>query len=246
MKKDFKAITRRHELTFIFIFPVSIIVMMFFTTFRYGGSIPAGGSSLLFALITLLPGVFTAPFLGVFIMGLEGENVWYLHSSPLSARAIARAKYFFVVIVDLAVTLVCAIVSGIIFAPSLLFAAAILTEATLLIFSLSAISLACGFRAADYQGFFPMNRLIKPKWGLLNFLLCAIIALAIAAPAVPYFLSIAPTTLPIQLPVAISLPDYYVFAALSLSTVISATVTYVFRSMVLEGAVKFRAEAEGV
>ncbi|MCW4047758.1 MAG: hypothetical protein NWE99_09425 [Candidatus Bathyarchaeota archaeon] len=246
MKKDLRAITRRHELMFIFVFPISIIVMMFFTTLRYGGSIPAGGSSLLFALITLLPGALTTPFLGSFIMGLEGENVWYLHSSPLSAENIARAKYFFVVIVDLVITLICAMVSGIIFAPSLIFAAVILIEATLLIVSLSAVSLACGFRGADYRGFFPMNRLLKPKWGLLNLVLCAVVALAIVAPVIPYFLSIASTALPIPFPLVISLPDFYVYVALVLSGVVSAFITYVFRKLVRAGAEKFRAEAEGI
>ncbi|MBT0158413.1 hypothetical protein G4O51_00320 [Candidatus Bathyarchaeota archaeon A05DMB-2] len=246
MKKDFRAITRRHELMFIFILPISVIIMMFFTTLRYGGSIPAGGSALLFALVTLLPGVFTAPFLGVFIMGLEGENVWYLHSSPLSAKTIARAKYFFVVIVDLAVTLICSVVSGIFFTPSLLLAMVILVEAALLIFALSAVSLACGFRGADYRGFFPVNRLLKPKWGLLNFFLCAATAVAIVAPMIPYALSILSGSLPTSFFSVISLPNYYVYAAMFLSIVIAVAITYVFRKLVLEGAARFRAEAEGI
>ena len=152
MKKDFKSITRRHELTFIFIFPISMLAMVFLSALRIlqGDLPPVGISYFLFALITLFPGIWIAPFVGGLLTGLEGSSVWYLFSSPVSAKSIARSKFFFVAFFALSVTLICSIVGGFVFRPSVLFVAVTLLEAVFLIFSLSAISVALGIKGADF------------------------------------------------------------------------------------------------
>ncbi len=245
MKKDFKGITRRHELTFIFIFPISMLAMVFLSALRIsqGDLPPVGISYFLFATITLFPGIWIAPFVGGMLTGLEGSSVWYLFSSPISAKSIAKSKIFFVSFFGLFVTLVCSIIGGVVFRPSVLFMIVTLLEAVFLIFSLSAISVAIGIKAADFRGFFPFSRVIKPKWGLLNFILCALIALAIVAPIIPYVLGVFAVSF---LPAMPLLPEYYVYAGLFLSGIIAVAVTYVFRGVAVGNAEQLLTEGDSI
>ena len=245
MKKDFKGITRRHELAFIFILPISMLAMVFLSALRIlqGDLPPVGISYFLFALITLFPGIWIAPFVGGLLTGLEGSSVWYLFSSPISAKSIAKSKFFFVAFFALSVTLICSIVGGLVFRPSVLFVAVTFLEAVFLMFALSAISVALGIKGADFRGFFPFSRVIKLKWGLLNFILCAVIALAIVAPIIPYVLSVFAVSF---LPAIPPLPEYYVYAGLFLSGIIAVAVTYVFRGVAVSNAEQMLTEGDSI
>jgi hypothetical protein len=147
MKKEFKSVTRRHELTFIFIFPISMLVLIFFSALRSsqaGSPLPVGGHYLLFALMTLIPGLMITPFLGTLLTSLEGTSVWYLFSAPISAKSIARIKFFFVAFFALSITFVCSIIGGLVFRPRRCFLAVTLLVAGCWMFSMSAISVALG------------------------------------------------------------------------------------------------------
>jgi hypothetical protein len=246
MKKDFKTITRRHELSFIFIFPISMLAMVFITALRSAqasGPLPMNGFDVLFALTALIPSVWIAFFLGSMLTGLEGSSIWYVFSSPVSAKAIARSKFFFVALLSLCITIVCSVIGGVVFRPSPLVLAVTLLEAVFLICVLSAVSVAIGIRAADFRGDFPYSRVIKPKWSLLNFLLCAAVGLAVVAPVIPFALSIFPVPFFPAMPL---FPEYYVYAGLFVSGVIAAGVTYVFRGVAVSNAEQVLAEAESI
>jgi predicted permease len=165
MKKEFKTVTRRHELSFIFIFPISMLVLIFFNVLRapQTSPVPMGGYSFLFALITLLPGLMMLPFLGTLLTTLEGSSIWYLFSSPISAKSIAKAKIFFLSFFALAIMLLCSVIGGIVFRPPPLVIAVTLLEAVFLIFSLSAISVAIGIKAAEPRGIFGVSKMVKPS-----------------------------------------------------------------------------------
>jgi hypothetical protein len=246
MKKDFKTITRRHELSFIFIFPISMLAMLFITTLRSSqasGFLPVNGFYVLFALTALIPGVWIAFFLGSMLTGLEGSSIWYVFSSPVSAKSIARSKFFFVALFSLCITIVCSIIGGVVFRPSPLVLAVTLLEAVFLICVLSAISVAIGIKAADFRGDFPYSRVIKPKWNLLNFLLCAAVGLAVVAPIIPYALTIFPVPFFPAMPL---IPEYYVYAGLLVSGIIATGVTCVFRGVAVSHAEQVLAEAESI
>ena len=246
MKKEFKTVTRRHELTFIFIFPISMLAIIFINALRSSqasGPLPVGGSYLLFALITLIPGIMITPFLGTLLTTLEGTSVWYLFSAPISAKSIARSKFFFVAFFALSITLVCSLIGGLVFRPSVLVAAVTLLEAVFLMFSLSAISVAFGIKAAEFRGVFGFSRIVKPKWGLLGFILCAVIGSAIVAPIIPYVLSTFAISF---LPAIPPLPEYYVYPALLLSGIIAVAMTYLFRRVALDNAEKMLADPDSI
>jgi hypothetical protein len=246
MKKEFKTVTRRHELTFIFIFPISMLALIFFNVLRgsqVNGPIPMGGSYVLFALITLMPGIMITPFLGTLITSLEGTSVWYLLSSPISAKSIAKSKFFFVGLFSLSITLACSLIGGIVFRPSVLVAAVTLLEAVFLLFSLSAISVALGIKAAEFRGIFGFSRVIKPKWGLLSFILCVLVGLAIVAPVIPYALSVFAVSF---LPTMPLLPEYYVYSGLFVSGIIAVAVTHVFRGVAVGNAEQLLTEGDSI
>lgn len=150
MRKDLKSFTRRHELMYIFIFPIIFIVMPILTTLRTetgaGNPMPTVFPSFMFAYMTVLPGTLMAVIIGSMITGSEGESIWYLYSSPVSAKSLFRAKYGFVLLFSLTVTLVCSILSGLIFVPPLQIAILGLAEGIFLIVSLTSISLSFGIR----------------------------------------------------------------------------------------------------
>ena len=86
MRKDVKSFTIRHELMYIFIFPIIFIVMPILTTLRTetgaGNPMPAAFPSFMFAYMTVLPSTLIAVTIGSMITGSEGESIWHLHSSP--------------------------------------------------------------------------------------------------------------------------------------------------------------------
>jgi hypothetical protein len=250
MRKDFKSFTRRHELMYIFIFPIIFVIIPIFTTLRIetgaGNPMPAAFPSFMFAYLTMLPGTLMAVTIGSMIIGSEGESVWYLYSSPVSAKSFVKAKYAFVILFSLAVTLICSIISGVLLFPSPEFAIISVIEAAFLLLSLTTVSLNFGIRGADFRELFPRPRMIRPKWGIINFIVCVITGLAIVAPIVPYILNYFFGAIGTNLAISIPLPEYYVYIALILSGAIAAIITYVFRKMALNNAERLLAESEGI
>jgi hypothetical protein len=245
IKKEFKTVTRRHELSFFFIFPISMLMLVFFNILRapQTSPVPMGGYSFLFVLVTLIPGLMMLPFLGTLLTTLEGSSIWFLFSSPISAKSIAKAKIFFLSFFALAITVVCSVIGGFVFRPSVMVVAVTLLEAVFLIFSLSAISVAFGIKAAEPRGIFGVSKMVKPKWALLGFILCIAIGIAIVAPVIPYALSVFAVAF---LPTIPSLPEYYVYLALLLSGVIAVSMTYLFRRVAVDNAEQLIADPDAI
>jgi hypothetical protein len=243
IRKDFRAFTRRRELMYIFIMPIVFIIMPLLSSMRGTvGTMPSAFYSFLFAYLTLLPGTLMAISLGSITTGSEGGNVWYVYSSPISAKGLVKAKYFFATLFSFAVTLVCFFISALLMSPSPRMAGIGLTEAILLVFSLGIVSLSFGIRGADFREF-PRPRMIRPLWGFINVIVCTLLALAVISPMIPYGLKILFET---QAPIAISisLPESYLYVALPLSGVIASVVTYVFHKKAVKNAEGFLLKAE--
>jgi len=243
IRKDFRAFTRRRELMYIFIMPIVFIIMPLLSSMRGTvGTMPSAFYSFLFAYLTLLPGTLMAISLGSITTGSEGGSVWYVYSSPIPVKGLVKAKYFFATLFSFAVTLVCFFISALLMSPSPRMAGIGLTEAILLVFSLGMVSLSFGIRGADFREF-PRPRMIRPLWGFINVIVCILLALAVISPMIPYGLKIL---LEAQAPIAISisLPESYLYVALSLSVVIASVITYVFYRIAVKNAEEFLLKAE--
>ena len=243
IRKDFRAFTRRRELMYIFIMPIVFIIMPLLSSMRGTvGTMPSAFYSFLFAYLTLLPGTLMAISLGSITTGSEGGSVWYVYSSPISVKGLVKAKYFFATLFSFAVTLICFFISALLMSPSPRMAGIGLTEAILLVFSLGMVSLSFGIRGADFREF-PRPRMIRSLWGFINVIVCILLALAVISPMIPYGLKIL---FEAQAPIAISisLPESYLYVALSLSVVIASVITYVFYRIAVKNAEEFLLKAE--
>jgi hypothetical protein len=248
MRKDFKAFTRRQELAYIFIFPVIFSIMPLLSMMRVGAEAASPQAlhalhSFLFAFLALLPGTLMATTLGTMMIGLEGGSVWYVYSSPINARSLVRAKYLFTVLFSLVVTLVCSVVGGVIWTPSVRMSILCSLEAVFLTFSLSMVSLSFGIKGADFRQH-PRPRMIRPMWMLINGLVCIILAAVIVSPIIPYAVDFLLKTVQASITMPLPIPEAYLYIAVPVSGVISYVVAYMSYRNTLKNAENFLVKAE--
>jgi len=246
MRKDFKAFTRRQELGYIFILPVVSAIMPILSAMRTAPAeapIPHWFYSFLSAYLTLVPGTMMAAMLGTMMIGLEGSSVWHVYSSPTDARSLVRAKYYFTTLFSLAVTLTCSAISVVVWTPSARLIIPSVVEAVFLIFSLSMISLSFGIRGADFREL-PRGMRIRPKWGLVNGLLCIVLAAAIFSPIIPYAVNFLFEAIQSPTKIVLPVPEAYIYVALPVSGVIASAVTYAFHRIAMKNAENLLISAE--
>ena len=241
LRKDLRAFTRRHELMYIFIFPIIFIIIPLLSAMRGGTEMPSTFSSFLFIYLTLLRGTLMAIILGGLMMGSEGESVWLIYASPVSAKSLVKAKYSFIILFSLLVTSVCSFAAIFLTTPSLKAALIGFVEAVFLAVSLAMVSLTCGIKGADFRELPPRPRMIRPIWSLINMVVCAITGLAILAPLIPYGIQ---RIFQSWLITIFFLPDYYPYVALLISGVIAVVVTYMARKIALNSAEELLRKAE--
>jgi len=245
IRKDLRAFTRRRELMYIFILPIIFVIMPLLSAMRGRTEVPP----FIFAYLALLPGTFMAVFLGSSVVGSEGESVWYVYSSPIDARSLVKAKYFFTVLFSLAVTFICSIIGALLTSPSTQIVAIGLIESPLLIFSLGIVSLSFGIKGADFQEL-PRPRMIRPLWGLVNIVVCFVLGVAVISPLIPYILNIilragqTSLSMPVWATSLIPVPENYLYIALPVSGTIATIITYAFYRIALKNAEELLTRAE--
>jgi hypothetical protein len=189
IRKDFKAFTRRRELITVFIIPIIILILPITQSLGSSSGTDTLYSGLILpAEIFLLPASLMSMSLGTFIIGEEGQAVWRIFSSPISARSLIKAKYFFTVIFSLVILAVTGVVGFFVFRPPTGFATALLSISIFLSLSLGAVSLSNGIRGADFLDA-PRARMIRQEWSLINSGVCLLTTLAVLAPFFPFFVT---------------------------------------------------------
>ena len=236
IRKDFKAFTRRRELISTFILPIVFIILPIMTSLNSSG---AAASSFMpqfwFAYTTLFPASLMAMSLGNFMTGEEGQNIWRIYASPVSAKSFVKSKYAFMLIFALIVLPITSTVGYIIYQPSIRAAIAMVSIAVFVVFAAGALSLANGIKGADFNEL-PKPRMIRTEWSLINMLTCAATALAVMIPLIPYIISVfLGTSFGIFL-------DLYLSVAIS--GVIAAVLTFIFYKMAIGNAKELLTKAE--
>jgi hypothetical protein len=224
IRKDIRSFTRRRELISIFILPIVFIIVAVINSINLGDS-GVEVNWIFEGMLFLFPGALMAMLLGNMLIGEEGQAVWRIYASPVSAKSLVKAKYTFLIIMSTITLIITGTVGIIFFRSSPIMITAAFLEALFLIFALGAIGLVCGFRGADFTGG-RRQRMIRQEWGLISFLVCAVAGLAILAPLVPYLLGtiigelweILPFTLP-----AMGLTELSI--AIVISGIITAVIT---------------------
>ena len=191
IRKDLRAFTRRRELMSIFIAPIIIIILPLMQSLGAANApVTQQFSIYSIALTFLLPASLMAMSLGNFVVGEEGQAVWRIYSSPISAKNLVKSKYFFIIFFSLVVLAITGTIGLVMYHPSLRAAILAPFEAIFLVFALGSISLSNGIAGADFTET-PRPRMIRQTASLLNLGACVLAGLAILAPFFPYVLSSA-------------------------------------------------------
>jgi hypothetical protein len=216
IRKDFKAFTRRRELTYIFVLPIVFVLVPLMQSFSSSQMPSSSSFSSLFQIVygSLLPVAIFSIFLGGIIVGEEGHAIWRVYASPISAESLVKSKYFFIIFFGTLVTIIVGTVDTLAFHSSTDLAFVAFLEGFLLMFPLAAISLSIGLMGPDFREE-PRPRFIKVEWSLLNMILCFIAAIGIVSPFIPVAIS----------SIFASGSQNDLFLPLGISTVISIIVT---------------------
>lgn len=239
IRKDVRSFTRRRELMGIFIVPIVFVIVSIFNSINTSNS-GAGELAIFFqAMIFLFPAGILAMTLGNMLIGEEGQAVWRIYASPVSAKSLVKSKYAFLVLLSVIVLIITGAVGVVFFKPTLNFTIAAFAEGLFLIFALGAIGLLFGFKGADFT-VSRRQRMIRQEWSLFSLIACTLAGLAIIAPLVPYVLTALPLpflTLPVmgQVELAISL---------TISGIIAAVFTAVFYKLNIGSSKELLRKAE--
>jgi hypothetical protein len=189
LRKDLRAFTRRRELMFTFIMPIVFMIIPVMTSLHTSSSQGPPGTLFWLVYTTLFPSAIMAVSLGSFMTGEEGQSVWMIYISPISAKDFVRSKYAFIIIFALIMLPITTAVGIFVFNPSIRAALVLFLESVFIAFAIGAVSLSNGIKGADFNEV-PRPRMMRPEWGIINFLMCIGVAFGILLPFIPYGISI--------------------------------------------------------
>ena len=220
----------------IFIVPIVVVMVPIMQSLSLANeAVPPQVTLSMQATIFLMPAFILVLSLGSFMIGEEGQAVWRIYASPVAPKNLVKSKYFFMVLFSLLVLPITDLVGILVYHPSLRATIIALLEPVFLVFALGAISLANGIKGADFTEA-PRPRMIRLKWSILSLIACALAALAVLAPFVPYMLSIFVPNL------FIAFIDPYL--ATIVSGIIAAVITVFFYRVALKNAKELLTKAE--
>lgn len=237
IRKDLKAFTRRRELISVFILPVVFIILPIMMTLNGSTSSAAAGGLSFFWLVyvTLFPSVLMAMSMGNFMTGEEGQSMWRIYMSPVSAKNFVKSKYTFMLFFSFIVLAITGTAGIFLYPHSLRAAVVLVLEAVFLVFAAGAISLANGIKGADFNEF-PRARMIRSEWGIINLATSAAVAVAVLLPFVPYVFSIFTNG-------AVA-PFIDLYVATAISGVIAAVLTVIFYKLAVGNARELLSKAQ--
>jgi hypothetical protein len=237
-QKDIRAFTRRRELIGIFIAPIIMIIVPVMNSLgiiNNGAGAPE--ATLIFtAIIFFLPAGFMAMLLGEVLIGEEGQAVWRIYASPVSAKNLVKSKYLFTVLLSIIILLISSVIGIFLYRPNLQLTIMCFLETVLLVLSLSAVSLAIGFKGPDFSQT-RKQRMIRQEWSLIGVLACGVAGGGVLAPVgVTYFL------LPLLTGAAVATTTLAI--SITISAVIAIVVSAVFYKVDIDIARGFLKKAE--
>ena len=224
----------------IFIVPIVVILVPLMQSFGQNVAMPTQVSAILLAITFLFPASVMAMSLGSLMIGEEGQSIWRIFASPISAKNLVKSKYFFIIFFSLIVLTATGIFRFIIYQPSLRATIVACFEAFFLVLTIGTISLSNGISGADFIET-PRPRMIRVSWSFINLGSCLLAGIAILVPFFPYALSSMLSGF---------LPNFFGDAtldpilALAVSAVIAVVLSVIFYRIALRNARELLAKAE--
>ncbi len=234
LRKDLKAFTRRRELMSAFILPIVVIIIPIISSLNSSSSSSAFPPQLGFAFTSLFPAGVMSMTLGNFMTGEEGQSIWRIYFSPISARNYVKSKYAFMLFFALIILPITCAAGFFIYHPALHTMLALIAESVFVAFAIGILSLADGIKGADFNEV-PRPRMIRADWSIINVLACGAAGLAVLAPLIPNLIS------------AVSGVHYgflQLYQSVLISGVIAAVLTVVFYRVAVRSAKELLSKAQ--
>jgi len=184
IRKDLRAFTRRREMVGVFLVPIILIILPVMQSLGLSGSSGASQTDPIFsAIIFLLPGTFNAMLLGEILIGEEGQSVWRIYSSPISAKNLVKSKYFFTLFFSIIIVLISGALGIFLYNTTWTISIAIFLESLFLVIAVGAVALAIGFKGPDFSQS-RRTRMVRQEWSLIGLVVCGVVGLAVLAPLI--------------------------------------------------------------
>jgi hypothetical protein len=234
IRKDMKAFTRRRELMSAFILPIVFLLIPILSSLNVTQGATAFPPQFGFAFTSIFPVGLMAMSLGNFMTGEEGQNIWRIYSSPVSAKNFVKSKFAFMIFFALIILPITGTVGFFIYHPSTRTALTLVAEAVFLAFMVGALSLANGIKGADFNEV-PRPRMIRAEWSIINLLTCAAAGLAVLAPLLPNVITDV---------TGIQFTFLALYQAVIISGVIAAVLTVIFYQVAVSNAKELLTKAQ--
>jgi hypothetical protein len=221
----------------VYILPIIIIIIALFDSLGVtsGQASAQAANPFFFGLIFLVPAAAMAMLLGESLIGEEGQAVWRIYASPISAKNLVKSKYFFTVLFSIIILVVSATVGIVFYHPSLRKTIVAMVEAFLIVLPVASVSLQVGFKGADFSET-RRARMVRQEWSLIGLIVCAIAGAAVLAPVlVPYGLSLLAGT---------SVSSLNLAVGVVISAVISIAISATFYRINIDSAKELLQKAE--
>ncbi len=189
IRKDIRSFTRRRELIGIFIVPIVFIIIPLMQSIGITNQgAPQEVSFMFLAMTFLFSSSIMAMSLGNMLIGEEGEPIWRIYASPITAKNLVKSKFALLLSFSLITLIITGTIGTIFYKPPINIIVVGFLEGLFMIFALGSIALAIGFRGADFT-VIPRARMIRPLWSYISLAACGLAGLGILAPFAPALLS---------------------------------------------------------
>ena len=236
IRKDLRAFTRRRDLLGIYFMPIILVIISIFYSFGIGGGSSSGSSLTIWSgVIFLVPASGMAMLLGQVLIGEEGQVIWRIYASPISAKNLVRSKFFLVMIFSTIILVATGAIGVVVFHPSLRKAFIAILEGFFMSLAVASVSLQIGLKGPDFSGT-RRARMVRQEWSLLGSIVGVVTGVGVFAPVlVQYAVGLYYNS-------SVSTLNYAI--GLVISAAISTVITAVFYKVNIGSAEDFLRKAE--
>ncbi|MGA3111284.1 MAG: hypothetical protein ABSE15_04540 [Candidatus Bathyarchaeia archaeon] len=236
IRKDLRAFTRRRDLLGIYFMPIILVIISIFYSFGITGGSSSGSNLILWSgVIFLVPASGMAMLLGQVLIGEEGQVIWRIYASPISAKTLVRSKFFLVMIFSTIILVATGAIGIVVFHPSLRKAVVAMVEALFMSLAVASVSLQIGLKGPDFSGT-RRARMVRQEWSLLGSIVGVITGVGVFAPVLAQY------AYGLYYRISVSTLNYVI--GLGISAVISIIITVVFYKVNIGSAQDFLRKAE--
>ena len=179
-----------------------------------------------------------AMLLGQVLIGEEGQVIWRIYASPISAKNLVKSKFFLIMIFSIIILVATGFIGIVVFHPTLRKAVIAMIEAFLMSVAVASVSLQIGFKGPDFSGT-RRARMVRQEWSLMGSIVGVITGVGVFAPVLAqyaYWLYYQASS--------VSTLNYAI--GVGISAVISIIITVVFYKVNIGSAQEFSAKSRNL